>query len=73
MRYQQKQRVEIEQKRNELVGGRGLGPLDGVENGKTIPANIGNGKVSLLIVTTNKFYHISLWKRIQTRRCQSYI
>lgn len=50
MRYQQKQRVEMEQKRSELNGSRGLGPLDGTENGKTLPALIGNGKVTLTLL-----------------------
>lgn len=44
MRYQQKQKQELEQKRNELLGSRGLAPLDSpTENGKI---QIGNGKVS---------------------------
>lgn len=46
MRYQQKQKVELEQKRSELIGGRGLTAIDPNENGKALPALIGNGKVS---------------------------
>lgn len=49
MRYQQKQKVELEQKRNEMIGsngvgsGRGLAALDTNENNKMLPALIGNG------------------------------
>lgn len=44
MRYQQKQKQELEQKRNELLGSRGLAPLDSpTDNGRI---HIGNGKVS---------------------------
>lgn len=44
MRYQQKQKQELDQKRTELLGSRGLTPLDSpTDNGKIL---IGNGKVS---------------------------
>lgn len=44
LRYQQKQKQEIDQKRTEMLGNRSLAPLDSpTENGKI---QIGNGKVS---------------------------
>lgn len=47
MRYQQKQKQELEQKRNELLGPRALAPLDSpTENGRIL---IGNGKVSKIL------------------------
>lgn len=46
MRYQQKQKVELEQRRSEMIsGGRVLAASDVNENGKMLPAIIGNGKV----------------------------
>lgn len=56
MRYQQKQKVELEQKRNELIAGRGGGGLSAIdpnENGRALPALIGNGKVSAKCIVFN--------------------
>lgn len=56
MRYQQKQKVELEQKRNELIAGRGgagLSAIDPNENGRALPALIGNGKVSANCIVYN--------------------
>lgn len=46
MRYQQKQKQELQQKRNEMTGGRTLAALDSNDNSKI---QIGNGKVSAKI------------------------
>lgn len=55
MRYQQKQKVELEQKRSEIIGGgRGLAAIDANENGKMLPALIGNGKVSTWFVLVGR-------------------
>ena len=47
MRYQQKQKLEREQKKNELITGRSLAAIDSNDNSKMLTATIGNGKVNV--------------------------
>lgn len=59
MRYQQKQKQELDQKRTELLGSRGLAPLGSpTENGKIL---IGNGKVRPSSLSRISVFHSSAY------------
>lgn len=69
MRYQQKAKQELDQKRTELLATRNLSPLDPNDNGKI---QIGNGKVSkrIIAIIINQFKRSALCLRPSLLRKQ---